>query len=87
MARRGFPEAAARIHELWMAGEREAAVAAVPDEYLEQGALIGSPARIRAQWEPWTRRGLTGLIARTEGIEGLELLADLAGTRDAAEAG
>lgn len=83
MARRGFPEAAARIHELWMAGEKEAAVAAVPDEYLEQGALIGTPARIRSEWEPWTRLGVTGLIVRGEGTEGLELLADLAGTRDA----
>jgi len=82
MARRGFPEAAARIHELWMAGERDAAVSAVPDEYLEQGALIGTPARIRDQWEPWTRLGATGLIVRSQGTEGLEILADLAGTRD-----
>ena len=85
MARRGFPEAAARIHELWMAGEKEAAVAAVPDEYVEQGALMGSPQRIRDSWEPFTRLGVTGLIVRGEGTEGLELLADLAGTRDTVE--
>jgi len=85
MARRGFPEAAARIHELWMAGERDAAVAAVPDEYLAQGALIGSPDRIRREWETFARPGLTGLIVRGEGTEGLELLADLAGTRDTVE--
>jgi len=85
MARRGFPEAAARIHELWLAGERDAAIAAVPDEYLEQGALIGSQQRIRREWGPWTRRGLTGLIVRGQGTDGLELLADLAGTRDAME--
>jgi F420-dependent oxidoreductase-like protein len=85
MARRGFPEAAARIHELWMAGDREGAVAAVPDEYLEQGALVGSPRRIREQWEPWTRLGVTGLIVRAEGTEELELLADLAGTRETPE--
>jgi F420-dependent oxidoreductase-like protein len=85
MARRGFPDVAARIHELWMAGERDAAVAAVPDEYLEQGTLLGSPARIRAAWEPWTQRGVTGLVVRTSGAEGLELLADLAGTRETEE--
>ena len=84
MARRGFPEAAQRIHECWMAGQKEEAVAAVPDEYLEQGALIGTPDRIRSQWEPWTRRGLTGLIVRGDGTEGLALLAELAGTRDQA---
>jgi len=82
MARRGFPDAAARIHELWMAGEKHAAVAAVPDEYLEQGTLLGSVDRIRSAWEPWTRRGLTGVIVRTAGTEGLELLADLVGSRD-----
>ena len=47
MARRGFPEAAARIHELWLAGRRDEAVAAVPDEYHDDGALIGTPDRIR----------------------------------------
>lgn len=85
MARRGYPEAATRIQELWRAGRKEEAVAAVPDEYLDDGGLFGTEARIRERWEPWTTRGLTGLIVRTEQAEGLELLADLAGTRDSAE--
>ncbi|MEY4130739.1 MAG: hypothetical protein RLZZ31_863 [Actinomycetota bacterium] len=82
MARRGFPEAAQKIHECWMAGKREEAIAAVPDEYHDDGALIGSPARIRSRWEPWTKMGLTGLIVRAENSEGLELIAELAGTQD-----
>ena len=41
MARRGFPEAADRIGELWRAGRKDEAVAAVPVEYLEQNALVG----------------------------------------------
>jgi hypothetical protein len=83
MARRGFPDAAARIHELWMAGERDAAVAAVPDEYIEQSLLAGSPDRIRTQWvdDAWETRGLTGLIVRADSDEELGLIADLAGTR------
>ena len=87
MARRGYPEAAARIHELWLAGRREEAIAAVPDEYLDDGALIGSVARIRERWDPLTRLGLTGLIVRSETDAGLELVAELAGTRDTAEEG
>ena len=83
MARRGFPEAAARIHECWMAGKRDEAIAAVPDEYHDEGSLIGSPQRIRERWGAWERMGLTGLIVRSETDEGLELLAELAGTRDA----
>ncbi len=81
MARRGFPEAAARIHELWLAGRKDEAVAAVPDEYHDDGALLGSPARIRSRWASWEQRGLTGLIVRGD-VEGIELLADLAGTRE-----
>ena len=54
MARRGFPEAAATIQELWLAGRKDDAIAAVPDEYLEQSALIGDEQRIRRQWAAWT---------------------------------
>ena len=32
----------------WRAGRKEEAIAAVPDEYLEQTTLLGSPQRIRA---------------------------------------
>jgi F420-dependent oxidoreductase-like protein len=86
MARRGFPEAAARIHELWLADRREEAVAAVPDDYIDDGGLIGSPERIRSRWEPWTRMGLTGLIVRADDVAGLELVAELAGSQDTVEA-
>ena len=40
-----------RIQELWLAGRKQEAVAAVPDEYLEQGALIGDEQRIRRRVE------------------------------------
>ncbi len=82
MARRGFPDAAERIQELWSAGRKDEAVAAVPDEYLDEGGLYGSPARIRGRWPSWEARGLTGLIVRAERAEALELLAELAGTQD-----
>jgi F420-dependent oxidoreductase-like protein len=87
MARRGFPEAAARIGELWRSGRKQEAVAAVPDEYLEQSALIGSPRRIRERWPVVRPPGATGLIVGTDQLEALELLAELAGTRDVVGAG
>ncbi len=85
MARRGFPEAAARIHELWLAGRKDEAVAAVPDEYHDETSLVGPVARIRQRWDTWTNRGLTGLIVRGS-LDGIELLADLAGSRETASA-
>jgi F420-dependent oxidoreductase-like protein len=87
MARRGFPEAAARIQELWLAGRKQEAIIAVPDEYLEQTALIGSARRIRERYErELAKCGATGLIVRADRPEAFELMADLAGTRDAPEA-
>jgi F420-dependent oxidoreductase-like protein len=87
MARRGFPEAAALIGELWRAGRKEEAQAAVPEEYLEQSALVGPVARIRRRWaEGIVPAGVTGLIVGAEQPEALELMADLAGTRDQLEA-
>jgi F420-dependent oxidoreductase-like protein len=83
MARRGFPEAANRIGELWRAGKKEEAQAAVPQEYLEQSALCGSPDRIRRQWEEgYVLDAVTGVIIGTHQPEALELMADLAGTRE-----
>ena len=54
MARRGFPEEARQIQEHWLAGRKDQALAAVPDEYLEQTAFIGDEQRIRRRWATWT---------------------------------
>jgi F420-dependent oxidoreductase-like protein len=89
MARCGFPEAAERVHELWHAGDRAAAVAAVPDDYLDETRLIGDPARVRARWPAWERAGAHGYTVYTplagdpEAVTAaLTQIADLAGTRD-----
>ena len=83
MARRGFPEEAARIGELWRAGRRAEAEAAVPYDYLEQGTLLGSPERIRRRWEEgMVPPGVTGLIIGAGNAEAVDLVADLAGTRE-----
>jgi F420-dependent oxidoreductase-like protein len=86
MARRGFPEAAARIQELWLAGRKQEAIAAVPDEYLEQGSLIGTEQRIRQRYESdFATSDVTGLIVRSNEREAFALMAELAGTRDTAD--
>jgi len=42
----------------------EAALRAVPDEYIDDGWLVGPVARIRKRVEPWLDCGLTGLVVR-----------------------
>ncbi len=81
MVRRGYPEAAARIQELFLAGHRQEAIAAVPDEYLDEGALVGPVERIKDRYRTWEESGATGITVSADRIEALELMADLAGTR------
>jgi F420-dependent oxidoreductase-like protein len=84
MLRRGYADAAERIQELFLAGKRNEAIAAVPDEYIDDGGLIGPVARIRERFPAWVDSGATGITVWTDREDVLELLADLAGTRDQA---
>jgi F420-dependent oxidoreductase-like protein len=83
MEREGWGEAAARIHELFQAGRRAEAIAAVPDEYVDEGGLYGPVARIRERWRSdWEGLPLTGLTVRSEQEEAFALMAELVGARD-----
>jgi F420-dependent oxidoreductase-like protein len=83
MEREGWGEAANRIHELFQAGKRAEAIAAVPDEYIDEGGLFGPVARIRERWRSdWEGMPYTGLTVRTQQDEAYALMADLAGARD-----
>lgn len=42
----------------------EEAIAAVPDEYIDEGWLVGPVARIAERARPWFDCGLTGLVVR-----------------------
>ena len=79
MARRGFPEAAQRIGELFRSGKTAAAIAAVPDDYIDQQTLIGPAQRIREGFRKWQGSGATGMIFHPgmgDPIEIIRLLAD-----------
>jgi alkanesulfonate monooxygenase SsuD/methylene tetrahydromethanopterin reductase-like flavin-dependent oxidoreductase (luciferase family) len=83
MHREGWGEAADRIHELFQAGRREEAIAAVPDDYVDEGGLFGDVERIRKRWRAlWEDMPYTGLTVRTEQEDAYELMAELAGSRD-----
>ena len=64
MVARGYPELADRLAELTAAGRTEEAVAAVPDQYVDDGWLVGPVDRIRERVRPWLDSELTGLIVR-----------------------
>lgn len=78
MVRRGFGEAAGRIQELFLAGRKDEAVTAVPDEYCDEMALVGPEGRIRERYRAWADCGITGLTLVTDQPEAMELMARLA---------
>ncbi|NBC22747.1 MAG: LLM class F420-dependent oxidoreductase [Gammaproteobacteria bacterium] len=61
MVRRGFGDAAERIQELYLDKRKDEAAAAVPDEFVDQGALVGPKARIRKRFRAWEDSGASGL--------------------------
>jgi len=75
MVARGYGDAAQRIQELFLAGRKAEAAAAVPDEYIDEEWLVGSRDRIRARLRPWLDCGITRLLLRPASPELLELVA------------
>lgn len=78
--RMGYEEAAQRIQDLYLAGDRAAAAAAVPDSLLDEVALVGPAPRIRERLQAWkeaARRGHLGsLLAAGCSAQALRLLAE-----------
>jgi F420-dependent oxidoreductase-like protein len=74
--RMGYPAVADRVQELFFAGRREEAAAAVPDEFADEISLAGPPARIRERLQAWKHTPVTTLIAGTRDVDTLRLLAE-----------
>ena len=78
MRQMGYADAAERIQELYLAGRKEEAIAAVPDQYVDERCLVGPASRIRSRYAAWAESGITGLNLETRQPAALELLADCA---------
>ena len=78
MEQQGYADAAARIEELFRAGRKQEAADAVPDEFVDEAALVGTPKRIRERYQPWADAGITALHIGTRQPAALELMAEIA---------
>jgi len=58
-SRQGWAEVAARVRELWLAGDRAKAVAEVTDEMVLATTLIGTEERVRERLRVWAGTGIT----------------------------
>lgn len=81
MARLGYADAAKKIQDLFLSGRKDEAIEAVPDEYCDDGALIGPPDRIRERYKAWADSGATGLTIGGPQDEAIELMAEIADIR------
>ena len=78
MIRRGYGDAAERVQELYLAGHKDEAAAAIPDEFIDEESLIGPVARIKERYRAWEDCGINGLTVRTNQDEAVTLMAELA---------
>ena len=76
----GYPDAAAEIQKLFLSGKQPEAVAAVPDDLVDDLALVGPKERIVEQLAAWQEAGKRGevgtLLVGGASKEALEVLAE-----------
>jgi F420-dependent oxidoreductase-like protein len=77
--RYGFEDAARTIQNLYLAGKKAEATAAVPDQLADEVSLVGPPERIRDRLAPWRESGVTTLICALRQVEALRTLAETGG--------
>lgn len=79
MARMGYEEEARRIQDLFLAGRKEEAVLAVPDEFADEISLIGPRERIAERLDLWRKGPVTDLLLTAPDPHTLRVLAELNG--------
>lgn len=75
--RYGYEAAAKEIQDLFLDGKKAEATAAVPDELVDEVALVGPKERIADRLDQWRESGITTMILGTAQPEALRLMAEL----------
>ena len=77
VSRQGWPDAAKKIQDLYLGGQKNDAVAAVPDDLCDAVCLLGPKERIRDGLAAWTESPATTLILQGPNKKTLETMAEL----------
>ena len=75
--RYGYAEAAQTIQDLYLAGKKREAEAAVPDALVDEVGLFGPRERIRERLAAYREAGVTTLAVRGS-LDAIRLMAELA---------
>jgi alkanesulfonate monooxygenase SsuD/methylene tetrahydromethanopterin reductase-like flavin-dependent oxidoreductase (luciferase family) len=73
----GFEAEAQKIQDLFFAGKRDEAIAAVPEDFADEIALVGPPSRIAKRLEAWRDSAVTTLLVAGRDAEQLRQIRDL----------
>lgn len=76
--RYGYEEDAHRIQDRYLAGDKAAATAAVPDALADELSLIGPEAKLRDRLEVWREAGVTTLVLMARDAATLRTMAEIA---------
>ena len=77
MGRMGFEAEAEQVQERFMAGDRAGAIAAVPDEFVDEIALVGPVERIRDRLKAWEETPVTHFLLGGYDREEMRRIADV----------
>lgn len=73
--RMGYEEAAEMIQDLYLAGDKAAAVAAVPDALADEVSLVGPADRIRERLSAWKNSPVTDMLVLLSQRDAVDVLA------------
>ncbi|HMG34149.1 MAG TPA: LLM class F420-dependent oxidoreductase [Blastocatellia bacterium] len=76
--RYGYAEAAAKIQDLYLAGRKVEAMAAIPNDLIDELALCGPKERVRDLLAVWKDFGVKTLICGTGDVNSIRTMAELA---------
>ncbi len=77
VARYGYEQEVAQIQDLFLSGQRAEAIAAVPDELVDDLCLVGPRDVVAGQLEKWRGSPITTLIAEPTNAQSMRVIADL----------
>lgn len=76
--RYGYEEAAVKIQDLFLQGQKGEAIGAVPDKLVDEVALCGPKERIADRLAAWQKCGITTMICGCFDMDALRAMAELA---------
>ncbi len=77
MARMGFEDEAYKIQDLFFAGKRDEAIAAVPDDFADEISLVGPPSRIKERLAAWEKSPVTSLMVSSRDKTQMKAIRDI----------